>query len=77
MRIEIEYRKRWERAGIAVILLLFLSPGQYIFFKNMPDFLFELSLLLTALLFYAAFIKITTRFFSGVANIIKQNDLFG
>ena len=31
MRIEIEYRKRWERAGIAVILLLFLSPGQYIF----------------------------------------------
>ena len=61
MRIEIECRKRWERAGVAVILLLFLSPGQYIFFKNMPDFLFELSLLLTALLFYAAFIKIISR----------------
>ena len=74
MRIEIEYRKRWERAGIAVILLLFLSPGQYIFFKNMPDFLFELSLLFTALLFYAAFIKITTRFFSGVANIIIDEE---
>ena len=40
----------------------------------MPDFLFEVSLLLTAPLFYAAFIKITTRFFSGVANIIIDEE---
>ena len=55
MTVEIKYRKRWKQAVVALIVILLLSKVQSRFFNNMPNFLFEVFILLTALLFYAFF----------------------